>query len=106
MDRRTFLLASASLAAACNARPRAPLPNERRLAITIDDPTTDEMPHFGVEERNRAILEQLAARRTRVMLFVCGKRVDSARGASLLAAFHDAGHLLANHSYSHRNYGE
>jgi peptidoglycan/xylan/chitin deacetylase (PgdA/CDA1 family) len=41
-----------------------------------------------------------------VMLFVCGKRIDSPRGADLLKAFNDAGHLLANHSYEHRFYNK
>lgn len=108
MDRTQFLLACASLAAACkSSEPAAPSSaSERRVAITMDDPNTDESPRFGVEERNRRILEQLAARRVQVMLFVCGKRIDSAHGAGVLRAFDDAGHLLANHSYSHRNYND
>lgn len=76
----------------------------RRVAITMDDPNTHETPRYGVEQRNQLILEQLAARHVQVMLFVCGKRIDSARGAELLKAFDDAGHLLANHSYFHRSY--
>jgi peptidoglycan-N-acetylglucosamine deacetylase len=106
MDRRSFLLAGAALASACRMRPHAPPPSTRRIAITMDDPNTEETPHLGVEARNRAILEHLATRQVQVMLFVCGKRIDSAPGAGLLAAFDAAGHLLANHSYSHRNFGE
>jgi hypothetical protein len=70
----------------------------------MDDPNTYETPGYSVEERNRLILGQLAARNVRIMLFVCGKRIDSPRGADLLRAFNDAGHLLANHSYEHRFY--
>jgi peptidoglycan/xylan/chitin deacetylase (PgdA/CDA1 family) len=108
MDRRSFLCAGASLAVACRTSPRAQVSNanERRVAITMDDPNTEDTPRYSAEERNSLILEQLAARRVQVMLFVCGKRVDSARGAGVLSAFNDAGHLLANHSYSHRNYGD
>jgi peptidoglycan/xylan/chitin deacetylase (PgdA/CDA1 family) len=108
MDRRSFLLAGASLAVACKTSQgaQAPTANERRVAITMDDPNTEDTPRYGVEERNRRILEQLAARRVQVMVFVCGKRIDSPRGADLLSAFNGAGHLLANHSYSHRNYND
>jgi peptidoglycan/xylan/chitin deacetylase (PgdA/CDA1 family) len=108
MDRRRFLLACPSLALACRTgRPaQVAATNERRVAITMDDPNTEDMPRFSAEERNRLILEQLAARRVQVMLFVCGKRIDSAPGAEVLSAFNAAGHLLANHSYSHRNYND
>jgi peptidoglycan/xylan/chitin deacetylase (PgdA/CDA1 family) len=108
MDRRGFLFAGASFAWACRTNERAQVSNanERRVAITMDDPNTEDAPLYSVEERNRLILEQLAARRVQVMLFVCGKRIDSERGKSVLSACNAAGHLLANHSYSHRNYGD
>jgi len=72
----------------------------------MDDPNAADTPHYSHEQRNRFILEQLAARRVQVMLFVCGKRIDSAQGARLLSEFNAAGHLLANHSYSHGNYDD
>src|SRR5688572_33129719 len=83
MHRRSLLLACASLVAACRTSQRAQEPslNERRVAITMDDPNAKDTPYYGVEERNSRILEQLAARRVQVMLFVCGKRIDSPRGA-------------------------
>lgn len=105
MNRRELLLACAWLAVACRSQ-RAPVSSGRSIAITIDDPNTEETPHFTFAERNRAILEQLAARGVQAMLFVCGKRVDSVQGAGVLAAFDQAGHLLANHSYLHRNSGD
>jgi len=108
MDRRRFLFACASFAVGCRASQHAQASNAngRCVAITMDDPNTEETPHYSAEERNRRILEQLAARRVQVMLFVCGKRIGSPRGADVLSAFNDAGHLLANHSYSHRNYND
>ena len=72
----------------------------------MDDPSTEETPRYSAEERNRLILERLAGRGVQVMLFVCGKRIDSPQGAELLSAFQRAGHLLANHSYSHLNYND
>jgi peptidoglycan/xylan/chitin deacetylase (PgdA/CDA1 family) len=87
------------------AQPEQTAPaSERRVAITMDDPNTYETPLHSAERRNQLILEQLAARGVQVMVFVCGSRVDSDRGAELLEAFDAAGHLLGNHSYAHRNY--
>jgi peptidoglycan/xylan/chitin deacetylase (PgdA/CDA1 family) len=107
MKRRQFLLACASLAVACKTTSqRAALARERRIAITMDDPNTEDTPHLGFEARNGAILAQLAAREVQAMLFVCGKRIDSPQGAALLRAFNDAGHLLGNHSYTHKNYAD
>lgn len=108
MARRRFLFAYASFALACRTSQHAQVSNakERHLAITMDDPNTEDTPRCSAEERNRLILDQLAARRVQVMLFVCGKRIDSPQGAEVLSAFNNAGHLLANHSYSHRNYND
>ncbi len=106
MDRRRLLLTCASWAVSCQARQQAQPShaNGRRIAITMDDPSTEETPRYSVEQRNQSMLDQLAGRGVQVMLFVCGKRIDSPRGAALLTAFNRAGHLLANHSYSHLNY--
>lgn len=72
----------------------------------MDDPHTKETPRYSVDARNQCILEQLAARDVQVMIFVCGKRIDSPQGAELLKGFNEAGHLLANHSYSHGFYND
>jgi len=108
MDRRQLLLTCASLALSCRATPASRRPSanarDRRFAITIDDPSTEETPRYSADERNRLILAQLAAHGAQAMLFVCGKRIDSPQGAELLSAFNRAGHLLANHSYSHLNF--
>jgi peptidoglycan-N-acetylglucosamine deacetylase len=102
MWRRSFL---ASLAAAC-AAPRVPSPvvsaTPRRLAITMDDPSVEETPLLPPAERDAAILAALSAHKASAMLFVCGMRVDSPAGADLLRRWSAAGHLLGNHSYSHR----
>ena len=107
MYRRDFLLACASVAVGCTAsqRPLVARTGGRRVAITMDDPNTVQTPLYSRTERNRRILEHLEARRVQTMLFVCGTRVDSPQGTDLLSAFDAGGHLLANHSYSHSNFG-
>ena len=103
MRRRSFLLSTLALAA-CAAAPKSPSAssNARRLAVTMDDPNLEETPRLVPGQRNAAILQTLATRRHRAALFVCGMRVDSTDGAALLGQWSAAGHMLGNHSYSHR----
>lgn len=73
------------------------------LALTFDDgPDAVTLGAAAVAESD-AILAALAAAKVKSVLFVAGKRVDSPAGLAAVAAWGRAGHLVANHSYSHRN---
>src|SRR5258705_9661497 len=76
------------------------------LALTLDDPTLSFGSVVRWQEANSHILKAIAAKDIRAALFVCGMRVDEADGAKLLSAWDEAGHLICNHSYSHKFYGE
>jgi peptidoglycan/xylan/chitin deacetylase (PgdA/CDA1 family) len=71
------------------------------IAFTFDDPTTEGGANLSWEQINERILGTLAKRRLKAVLFVCGKRVDSAAGKKLVSAWDRAGHAIGNHSYSH-----
>ncbi len=91
-----------------DARPKTSPNNAARpqLALTIDDPTLTLGSVLKWHEANSRILKAISERDVRVALFVCGMRVDDADGAKLLTAWDQAGHLICNHSYSHKFYGE
>jgi peptidoglycan/xylan/chitin deacetylase (PgdA/CDA1 family) len=73
------------------------------VAITFDDgPDVAKRGAEAIAE-NDSILAALAAAKVKSVLFVAGKRVDSAEGLAAVAAWGKAGHMLANHSYSHHN---
>lgn len=72
-----------------------------KLAITMDDPNTNETPLYNWKDRNHMILDALKKHNLQAALFVCGMRIDSPEGRELLKAWDDAGHLICNHSYSH-----
>ena len=75
------------------------------IAITIDDfDVSAETPLLDPDARNAAILATLREARVHAAAFVAGKRVDTPDGQRRLALWSDAGHMLANHSYSHWNY--
>jgi len=75
-----------------------------QLALTMDDPTLSLGSILSWPEANARILKAISAKNVRAALFVCGMRVDEADGSKLLSAWDQAGHLICNHSYSHRFY--
>jgi hypothetical protein len=77
-----------------------------QLALTMDDPTLSLGSVLKWQEANSRILKAISSKDVRAALFVCGMRVDDADGARLLSGWDDAGHLICNHSYSHKFYGE
>jgi peptidoglycan-N-acetylglucosamine deacetylase len=77
-----------------------------QLALTLDDPTLSFGSVLKWQEAKNRILKAISEKSVRAALFVCGMRVDEADGAKLLSAWDQAGHLICNHSYSHKFYGE
>lgn len=53
---------------------------------------------------NSSILEALSDARIKSILFPAGKRVDSPLGLKLVEDWGKAGHIVANHTYSHFNF--
>ena len=101
MNRREFIKLAAAVAPltgvptlwAKDARPE--------IAFTFDDPRTDGDAGLSWQQINERILGTLTKHRIKATLFVCGKRVDSDVGQSLVTAWDRAGHGIGNHSYSH-----
>jgi peptidoglycan/xylan/chitin deacetylase (PgdA/CDA1 family) len=91
-----------------SAPPKTPANNSARpqLALTLDDPTLSLGSVLRWQEANSRILKAISEKDVRAALFVCGMRVDDANGAKLLSTWDQAGHLICNHSYSHKFYGE
>lgn len=97
-----------ALLSAQNPAPKTSPNNAVRpqIALTLDDPTLKLGSVVRWQEANTRILKAIAAKDIRAALFVCGMRVDDADGAKLLGGWDEAGHLICNHSYSHKFYGE
>src|SRR5260370_14647827 len=77
-----------------------------QLALTLDDPTLTLGLILKWQEANNRILKAISEKGVRAALFVSGMRVDEVDGTKLLTAWDQAGHLICNHSYSHKFYGE
>ncbi len=73
------------------------------VAITMDDFAWNKSVKLVPKERNRAILGALQSQgRLKAALFVAGKNADTETGKALLGEWDKAGHLIGNHSYSHK----
>src|SRR5687767_540325 len=71
------------------------------IAITLDDFLVFDTPTMSGAARNQAILDHLGKYNLKAGMFVSGKHVDKENYMSLVRLWDKAGHMIANHSYSH-----
>ncbi|HVS82622.1 MAG TPA: polysaccharide deacetylase family protein [Pyrinomonadaceae bacterium] len=105
MNRREFTrilgIGAVALGLPGIARSSSPQP---QFSITMDDFAWHNAVHLTAEDRNRAILHVLSAKRAKAALFVVGGMVDSEeRGKKLLRSWDETGHIIGNHTYLHRS---
>ncbi|HEV2913165.1 MAG TPA: polysaccharide deacetylase family protein [Pyrinomonadaceae bacterium] len=107
MNRRDFIKALTVGGLSLSMSELAPARGEDapQVAITMDDFNWGDTVRMTAEERNRALLSALREHsRLKIALFVAGKYVDNEKGKRLLRDWDRAGHIIANHSYSHLYY--
>jgi peptidoglycan/xylan/chitin deacetylase (PgdA/CDA1 family) len=74
-----------------------------QIAITMDDFAWNKSMKLAPEARNRAILGALRSHGSlKAALFVAGMNADNEQGQTLLREWDKAGHVIGNHSYSHK----
>lgn len=106
MNRREFarLIGLGALALGFGEVRAAPGKSAPQISITMDDFSWTNAVHLTASERNEAILDTLNKHSLKVALFVMGRNIDNDEGKHLLSAWDTAGHLIGNHTYSHRNF--
>jgi peptidoglycan/xylan/chitin deacetylase (PgdA/CDA1 family) len=75
-----------------------------RIAFTFDDFNVVDVPRLSGAARNRAMLDALQAHGLKAAVFVIGRNVEHAGTMRLLESWNEAGHIVGNHTYSHRRY--
>ena len=75
-----------------------------QFSITMDDFNWRDPVFLTTAERNGAILSTFDKYKRKAALFVIGRNIDSDEGKELLKTWDKAGHLIGNHTYSHRNF--
>ena len=73
------------------------------IAITFDDAPTSDTAIFAGEERTKRLIGALNAAGIEQTAFFCVSRGRAKADLSRLDAYAAAGHLIANHSDTHRN---
>jgi len=106
MNRRelTQLLGAGLLASAIRPRIAHAAATAPEVSITMDDFNLFLADDQTAEKRNQAILAAFRAHSIKAAIFVCGIYIDSVLGQRLLKQWNDDGHIICNHTYSHRNY--
>ncbi|OJJ17713.1 hypothetical protein BKI52_28025 [marine bacterium AO1-C] len=74
------------------------------ISFTFDDGITYDRPGYTFETWNRMLLNKLQKANVKAMFFVRGKGLQNERGKQLLDGWNNAGHGIANHTFSHPNY--
>ena len=102
--RRSILVGLAALGITAGCAAKAPGLGARTpgIAVTIDDFDLSDPVLMSGEDRDTAIRSTLRRHRVKAGGFVAGKFVGDALGARTLARWSDDGHILGNHSFSHR----
>lgn len=77
--------------------------NGPEIAITIDDFNWNKSVKLNPDQRNQALLAALRSHgNLKAALFVTCRFADNDKGKELLKDWDRAGHLIGNHSYSHK----
>ena len=72
-----------------------------RISFSFDDGSTQDFPGYVNSKWNQLLLDKLSTENLKAVLFVKGKNLDSEKGKSIIKSWDNAGHLIANHTYSH-----
>jgi len=74
------------------------------VCFTFDDGNPKDILDYTIDRWNQMILDQLKEHKLQAILYVCGKNVDNKKGKHILESWDNAGHIIANHTYTHLNY--
>ncbi|MBC8026077.1 MAG: polysaccharide deacetylase family protein [Steroidobacteraceae bacterium] len=108
MNRRelTKLLGTGLIAAAIAPRIALAKPDVPQVSITMDDFNLHGADEPTAEKRNVAILAAFRAHSIKAAIFVAARNIELPFQRRLLQQWNDDGHIIANHTYSHRNYAD
>lgn len=101
-----LVLLLAGLAAACATADGTPRQADKRIALSFDDVPRGPGAFLTQEERTKRLIAALKTAQVRQAVFFVNpgflENPERAGGEARIARYVRAGHVLANHSYSHR----
>lgn len=75
-----------------------------RIAFTFDDGRTDDIGGYKLKVWNELLLANLKKHHLKAILFSSGANKTTPLGKYVLSSWNDAGHLIANHTFTHPNF--
>lgn len=104
---RLIIVSVCILFLGCNSNKKVKEESTRespKIAFTFDDGSTKDLPNHKLEEWNQLILRHLKKNDLKAVLFATGSFLEGEKGRYILNSWNDAGHKIANHTYSHPYY--
>ena len=78
--------------------------NKPKVSFTFDDGITNDIVGYKFEDWNEMILTALRKANLKSIFFVTGSNKKDSKGKYLLDTWNNAGHKIANHTYTHPNF--
>ena len=75
-----------------------------KISFSFDDGSTGDRPGYTLEEWNELLLKSLREAEVQAIFFATGKNLQWAKGKYLLNSWDQAGHSIANHTWTHPNF--
>ena len=75
-----------------------------KISFTFDDGDTSDVAGFRNNDWNQMILNHLKDNKITSAFFVKGKGLDNDKGKKIIQSWNDEGHIICNHTYTHRSY--
>ena len=106
MNRRTFTktFALGAFAIGVGGVPALARKTATQFSITMDDFYWQGAIKQTAQERNQSILDTFNKHSIKAAGFVVGRNIEAQEGKDVIAAWDKAGHLIGNHTYSHRDF--
>jgi len=114
MNKAIIFLLSATLSAltiaynsntytATNKQP-IKLEEKPKIAFTFDDGQTNDIGTYKLKTWNELLLGHLKKHQLKAILFSSGANKSTPNGKYVLSSWNNAGHLIANHTFTHPNF--
>ena len=75
-----------------------------KISFTFDDGQVNDFGEYKLKIWNELLLSNLKKHNLKAILFSLGRNKTSEKGKYVLSSWNDAGHLIANHTFSHTNF--
>lgn len=104
----TFLFSAAVLGMIISCNSNTVAQNEKQdkptISFTFDDGQVADFGEYKLEIWNQMLLDNLKKHNLKAILFSSGANKSSEKGRYVLTSWNNAGHFIANHTFTHPNF--